>query len=409
MANTEDHVDEARDVGGDLEPDVEVRDQEDVEFDDSPTADETLRYFGADFDVDGLVRRLNDRDITVPSFDPAPEEQTEYAGFQRKLIWTKKQKDRFIESLLLGYPVPGIFLVERAGRKYLVLDGQQRLRTLQEFKKGEYGDAGRERVFRLTYVGEHFKNHRYGDLKPADKRVLDNTFIQATVVVPKSPKAKSGVYQLFERINSGGTNLQPQEIRVALYAGARVDLIRELNYDPSWRKLFGPPHSRLKDNELILRYMALREVAKNLMDCDWDREELRVRSRDADGPITYKSPMSTFLNSYLDQFGETGTQDSLEVDSFRLACQALAQVGPETLRVEGARQVNAAHTDAVLVGLSLSPQLRDSPLPTEATIRDALDRLLGNEDYLVSIRESTSHAVSVFDRLEHATKVFANL
>ena len=72
----------------------------------------SITSYGADYPVDGLVKRLNQGDIVVPLFrlDPEPGQST--VGFQREFVWTKPQADHFIESLLLGLPVPGIFLVK---------------------------------------------------------------------------------------------------------------------------------------------------------------------------------------------------------------------------------------------------------------------------------------------------------
>jgi hypothetical protein len=68
-------------------------------------------------------------------------------GFQRRFVWKKFKMDRFVESLLLGYPVPAIFLVQQPNKKMLVLDGQQRLRTLQYFFSGKLRDGA---AFRRT-------------------------------------------------------------------------------------------------------------------------------------------------------------------------------------------------------------------------------------------------------------------
>jgi hypothetical protein len=95
--------------------------------------DSTLKYFGADFDVAGLVRRLTDGDIAVPRFDPDESEGSSLEGFQRKRVWTNSRMEKFIESLLLGWPVPSIFLVLDVDQRYLVLDGQQRLTSLRCF------------------------------------------------------------------------------------------------------------------------------------------------------------------------------------------------------------------------------------------------------------------------------------
>src|SRR3989304_6490807 len=80
----------------------------------------SITSYGADFDVDGLVKRIDRDDIFVPPF-------------QRGYVWNINQASRFIESLLLGLPVPGIFLSKDDDRKLLVIDGQQRLVTLARF------------------------------------------------------------------------------------------------------------------------------------------------------------------------------------------------------------------------------------------------------------------------------------
>src|SRR5262245_2511282 len=98
---------------------------DDIETLEEPDPDPPrVAYQGSDFDVEGLVRRLERRDIVIPTFGHPEEPPIETARFQRGFVWTKPQMDRFIESLLLGYPIPGIFLVQQADKRYLVLDGQ---------------------------------------------------------------------------------------------------------------------------------------------------------------------------------------------------------------------------------------------------------------------------------------------
>jgi hypothetical protein len=211
----------------------DIIDEEDLAQEQAIPELEPLSYFGTDFDVHGLVRRLNENDIVVPTFDPVGDSDSDLSGFQRKFVWKKPQMDRFVESLLLGFPVPGIFLVQQANKKLLVLDGQQRLRTLQRFYAGR---IGRDTAFSLENVAEEYKGLSYDTLDEEQRRTLDNTFIHATVV-KYNPilGGDESVYSLFERLNTGGTNLYPQEIRVALYNGRLVELLRELNSYASWR------------------------------------------------------------------------------------------------------------------------------------------------------------------------------
>src|SRR5262245_1097640 len=82
------------------------------ELDEAYPEPASIDYTGSDFDVEGLVRRLQRKDIVIPTFGHG-DETVEVAGFQRDFVWRRAQMDRFIESLLLGYPVPGIFLVQQ--------------------------------------------------------------------------------------------------------------------------------------------------------------------------------------------------------------------------------------------------------------------------------------------------------
>ena len=83
----------------------------------------SITAYGADYPIDGLVKRISDGSIFLPPF-------------QREYIWDRKRASRFVESLLLGLPVPGIFLSrEEETNRLLVIDGHQRLRTLEYFQR----------------------------------------------------------------------------------------------------------------------------------------------------------------------------------------------------------------------------------------------------------------------------------
>jgi hypothetical protein len=345
-------------------------------------ASEPITYFGSDFDVHGLVRRLNDGDIVVPNFFPPDETIIDLEGFQRGFVWRKYQMDRFVESLLLGYPVPGIFLVQQSDRKLLVLDGQQRLRTLQRYYEGvlENGSA-----FRLENVGTAFKGLSYSDLAEEDRRALDNNRLHATVVrYNPEEHGDEAVYQLFERLNTGGTNLYPQEIRVALYPGRLVDFIRELNTDPNWRLLYGKKSGRLKDQELILRFLSLYISAD-----------------------TYKRPLKAFLNTFLkDHRNMKGLNRKALKERFEQTCAALAK-GPGPRAFRSQRQVNAALVDSVLIGIAR--RLEDGPITQPKRITPALEQLLADEAFQASIARATADEVRVGDRLRLATEAFSDV
>src|SRR5215472_14935621 len=146
--------------------------------------------------------------------------------------------------------VPGIFLYrEPKTNRHLVVDGQQRLRTPQYFYDGIF----MEKKFRLVGVRDEWNNRAFVDLSASDKLKLDDSTIHATIFRQDEPAdSQKSLYFVFERINSGGIRLSPQEIRNCINDGPLLDCIREVNWDPNWREIFGQkPNARLKDQELI--------------------------------------------------------------------------------------------------------------------------------------------------------------
>lgn len=377
-------------------PDEEVED-ESLSDDEGliDIGESSLNYFGADFDIAGLVRRLNDDDIVIPRFDPDETEGSDIQGFQRQRVWTMPRMEKFIESLLLGWPVPGIFLVLDADQRYLVLDGQQRLTALKHFFAGRYPSG---RTFRLgNEVAEHLQGATYDTLTAESRRRLNNTFIQATVVEPKGEDGRESVYRLFGRLNSGGVALTSQEIRVALYRGPVIEWIRDLNQDPNWRRLFGSPHSRLKDQELILRIMAMREVVE------------KVRARWNDPDVTreaYKPPMADFLNSFLEGHAKlVGLDKDKLTGSFAAACERLVtSTGNDGMKYAG--RLNAAHVDAVLGVLTHLDVIEQ--LPTDRVVEAGIAQLRNSEEYARFVTRSTSHRDSVIGRLGTAYTAFTS-
>lgn len=338
-----------------------------------------ITSYGADYPVDGLVKRLEQKDILIPSFDPVFTESTEVQGFQRRFVWTRPQMDKFVESLLLGLPVPGIFLVRETGNKLLVLDGQQRLRTLQAYYRGVHN--GRE--YKLKNVQDRFVDLTYEELDDEDRRRLDDSIIHATVLRQDHPTgSQDAVYSIFERLNTGGSPLQPQEIRVALYNGEFLRRIAELNDDPDWRELYGAPSPRFKDHELILRVFALYEEPEN-----------------------YSRPVKSFLNHYLAK-NQTRDPESDLGGLFQETTRVINEyLGDRAFRP--VRPLNAAVLDSIMVGVMrrLDEHLIEDG---EAMLR-AYQSLIRNKDYLDATTSSTAAEDSVSARLDLATEAFADV
>ena len=361
-----------------LKDDASILDESDSD-DDSVRA---LRYdmvsYGVDFNIADLVRRLNEGYIVIPDW-------------QRRYVWNIKQASRFVESLLFDLPVPGIFLgVHPETGQLYVIDGQQRLKTLQFFYSGECPPTNPGRSgssFKLTGVDERYEGVGYDRLKIMDRRGLDNSLIHATVIRQfDPPKDDTSMYQIFKRLNTGGSQVNAQEIRRAVYQGKLIETLGTLNEYSYWRTIVGDAGSpRLKDQELILRFMAM-----------WHRGE------------DYKRPIAEFLNVFT-QNNRDPDQRWLEETSkiFKKTIRLFAEaMGRRAFRVRGGRAVNAAVFDSMAVGLARRINSKGEPAPNEVKV--AHDTLIECESYLQAVERATSSETSVSRRLRIATDIFGN-
>jgi len=363
------------------EPEAQQDDRNDDEnvVDDASLDDASVPHtynitsYGADFDVDGLVKRVRNDHIFIPRF-------------QRDYVWTLRDASRLIESLLLGLPVPGIFLAKEAeSQRMLVIDGQQRLKTLRFFFDGVFNPKPHQRtqrVFKLTNVQPQFEGKTFDELDERDRVRLSDTIIHATIIKQESPAGDdTSVYHVFERLNTGGRKLMPQEIRAAIFQGNLIGLLGELNQINEWRTIFGLESNRMKDQELILRFMAMYEGAAN-----------------------YEKPMSEFLTRFAKIHRDlTNTQ----IETFRgVFVQTIrvvaAAIGQPAFRPE--RALNAAVFDSVMV--ALAERLDRSSSIDLPAVAKAYEALLSDPDYKRATSESTSDTSNVALRLARARAFF---
>ena len=352
-------------------------DQETEVFDQSEQEDEeidlqigySISSYGADYPIDSLVVRMKRGDVFIPSF-------------QRGFIWTWTQASRFIESLLLGLPVPGIFLFkEPASKRLMVVDGQQRLRSLTMFYEGSI----RNRVFKLKGVSKEFSGVTYESLDSDLRRILDDSILHATIFYQDYPSGDhSSIYQVFERLNTGGTPLSPQEIRTCLYRGRFEKMLRDLNKDQAWRNIYGPENRRGKDKELILRMFAF----KHRLD-------------------QYSRPLKQFLNWYMDT-NSNACEEWIE-NQKKSFCKATSVADRSALRsiLRRGKVLSAPRTEAVLVGLWRRTE--SGPIEQLDGIRNATQDLYNNDDFIQATVNQTTSPSSVRTRIEKAIQAFSTI
>lgn len=364
----------------DMEP-LEIPEDEGNIVDEAESDDTVLphRYditsFGADYDVDGLVKRLIRGDIFIPTF-------------QREYVWSQREASRFIESLLLGLPVPGVILArEPESNKLLVIDGQQRLKTLQFYYTGYFNprpDDKTRRVFKLNNVQQPYEGKTYEQLEEADRIHLNDSIIHATIAKQDFPQEDdTSIYHIFERLNTAGRRLFPQEIRLAINYGELIDKLKELNEFAPWREIFGKKSKRLKDQELILRFFALYENS-----------------------AAYRRPMAEFLNLFTLSNRNPGSERLSALETlFKNTISTVGKaLGHRAFRPLAA--INTAIYDSVMV--AVARRLQSGPISKPESLQIAYDLLLRDSVFNEAISKSTSDNASVATRLEKATRAISS-
>lgn len=330
----------------------------------------SVSSYGADYNAELLVSRIKKNQIFIPSF-------------QRKYVWSVQKASRFIESLLLGLPVPGIFLsLEASTNRLLIVDGQQRLMSLYKFYEGRFDE---NKLFKLKGVSKDFEGKSYKELKDSDRFRLDDSILHATVIKQDKPTDDdSSIYMVFERLNTGGMPLQPQEIRACIYYGDFNDLLSQLVLNTSWRSLFTKENPRMKEQELILRFFTF------------------LYSSDE-----YKKGFKAFMNSFmaknrmLQLYGKTELTGKFK-KTIEIVIGAL---GKTAFKI--GRQLNAAIFDSVMIGVC-----RRLDAVGEVNMEQLQKRyrsLLQNEEYLSYVSKSTASEKSVKGRIAIATECFKDI
>ena len=256
---------------GDLFEDLfeEAREQEEKDkANDSIYFDLTPYTFN--MDIDSLIRRYSNNGIRIPSF-------------QRDYVWSIDSASRFIDSLLRGLPSPSLFFYEEGRQEYLIIDGQQRVLTLYYYiekgyfptkksfqnqivnqsKKSEINtdladldDHHTEgQPFQLTgNVSQDWKNKSFSELTEEHQNILRNTYIYIIGLRQTSPaEDNSGMFLVFERINTGSTPLNAQEIRLCVSHGPFAHLLKGFAADTKWDN-FHVSDKTSGISEIILRF-----------------------------------------------------------------------------------------------------------------------------------------------------------
>lgn len=253
------------------------------EQDDSYSNDDlyNINSWGADLSFRELITMYEENELQKPEL-------------QRNYVWDKVEASRFIDSLLLGLPVPSIFLANTSDENKLIIDGFQRIMTVYDFVTGIWSKDGR--VFKLSdskKINSQWRGKAFSELSISEKKKIRATTIHAIIFEQTSPSSDdTSLYQIFERINTGGRSLMAQEIRNCVYQGSLNSLLIDLNNKLEWRELFGltKPDARMRDMEFILRGLALNSN--------------KIKNHEA-GNISLKKLLNEFMGSRINNNPDT--------------------------------------------------------------------------------------------------------
>jgi uncharacterized protein with ParB-like and HNH nuclease domain len=333
-------------------------------------------------------------------------------AFQRNYVWDQKRASKLIESLIIGLPIPQVFLYEESKNSFQVIDGQQRLLSIFYFKKKRFPRLDKRPALRRIFDesggmpsetlsdDEYFVNFNLqlpsplpNQPNPFDKlnydilgdhqATFDLRTVRNIVVRQNEPDGDSSIYEIFNRLNSGGVNLTPQEIRVSLYHSKFYNMLNRLNGREQWRKYLGLPEPDIhaKDVEVLLRGFSMLYFGGE-----------------------YKPSITKFLNLSSRKF-KSVNDDAIAYsealfDSFLRACEQLdnkAFIGSQNNRF------NISTFEAVFVAAAKSAFKNKSLIDLKIN-PDSLVRLKSDAAFIEATQKNTASTVNVQLRANKATE-----
>ena len=307
--------------------------------------------------------------------------------FQRNFVWKLPEMSQFIESIILNFPIPPLYLNQNREGELIVVDGRQRLTTLRKFIKNEF-------VLQDLQVLRHLNGKKFADLaslsggfqaKIEDKKLL--------VFLIKPSVSLKVVYDIFYRINTGGTQLERQEIRHCIFQGKSTELLKELSQETYFKEAigYGIKPDRMKDREAVLRYLAFRIL-----------------------PIESYTNMSDFVETAMkkiNKFNDIQIQELKEEFEYTMTtCYELFGENNFRMPTEQTRgRINIAVMESVSLFISkYFKQERGFPIRNADIIWENFwERLLETQEYLDATRFATGSKQRVINRFSLAESILS--
>lgn len=337
--------------------------------------------------------------------------------FQRNYVWDLGRASRLIESLILGLPIPQLFLYEQYRNLFLVIDGQQRLMSIYYFLKMRFPLTGRrnelreifDRVGRIppeVFDDDHYftkfnlklpsrlpkiKNKLHGlNYNTLDElqTTLDLRTIRCVFVRQNFPQDNdSSIFEIFNRLNTGGMNLSPQEIRMSLYDSDFMKMVSRSNIDTRWRKLLDQPEPdlRRRDVEHLLREFAM----------------LARGSR-------YAPSMTRFLNQFAKEMQEESQEEiGLLEDMLSSFLELCADFPVGVFAASSSRKLAISVFESVFAAACKSGY-QDGSSRVHSLCSDKIERLKQDPAFLDAVSTKSTNTDKVQTRLNRARTLLLN-
>ena len=323
--------------------------------------------------------------------------------FQRGNVWAKKQGAELVESILMGIPIPVMYLFEVKDGKKQVVDGRQRITAILDFLNDKL-------VLRDLKILPKYNDCRFSDLDAKMQGIFEDSQMYFYIIQPPTPERVK--YDIFDRVNRGGTRLTNQEMRNALYRGKSTRLISELSKSEEFLRATGHGISpkRQKDNYVVLRTISFYLLYRKA-------EDVLRQNGEA---IEYKSDIDDFLAKMMIFINEKAS-DELIADCRAMFLRAMNNsydiMGEDAYRFAAYEDENGKSRKRpinmplfeMLVYIfsndcvSIDPQITRNAIDKFKDTYDYQKMLMSNVDSSTNVTERFSTAKKLIDQIKHDT------
>ena len=306
--------------------------------------------------------------------------------FQRNLVWTNKQKSELIESVIMQIPLPLIYLAENEDGKLVVVDGRQRLTTFFQFLDNEFRLKDLKILPQIN--GMNFNELEESHLYSRYVTIIEDT--QLVVQIIKYPTKDRVRFDIFDRVNRGGTPLNKQEMRNALYQGNATKLLDELSKMKSFKDATGgaisPKH--MKDKYVILRALCFYLLWRgNILDKNKKRME-------------YRSDKEELLGAGMNLFNKMDLNSIFLLKQLfdRTMTRAYQCLGKDGFRIPSNGKIRRPISMTLFETLFYYFTCFDKTSVSNLEMKKGVVELLQDEEYLRSLQHSVDSSVNVKKR-----------